>query len=171
MKKKIAFLIITIVLVLIGVLGYSIYNRILEAEKVAERIAKLPISLVKIEDESVFLSETPDVGVQPIVITYFNTTCRFCQAEIRSFQQHAELLEKTKIILYSDEPQSVLDNFIKEFNIDTTKLAVKMDYEQKVRTYFDVLKVPTTFVYGVDSLLIGSYRGEVNADVIYALIN
>lgn len=166
MKKAIAYIMVVIVLSFIGILGFAMYNKMLEAEVVRERIAKLPYETITAVSQNL----ADSLLSRPVIINYFNTECRFCQAEIRSMQEHVELQTEAKLILVSDEPPNILDSFINRFEIDTTILHVEWDSDGLIREYFGVRAVPATFVYGTDSLLVNSFKGETKAELLYELI-
>jgi len=166
MKKAIAYLMVTIILLTIGGLGYTIYNKLLEAEEVRSRIALLP----HFDASRITAIVTDSMSAQPVIINYFNTKCRFCQAEIQSILQHDRLLNESRVVLISDERKRVIEVFARSVGLDTSRLEVRWDSSGTIKDLFGVEEVPATFVYGVDSLLIQNFKGETKADVLYKLI-
>lgn len=170
MKRKLAFILLLMVLSAIGFLGYSIYNRLEEKEAIAERIATLPeFSLANLEGEIV-QSKNPAKKAS-LILTYFNTECHFCQGEIRSMQQHEPLQDQAIIYLVSDEPFDVLKQFSKEFKLDSLQtIQILWDGNRKVKELLGITGVPSTFVYDADGHLIKSFKGETKAEVLYELV-
>tara|TARA_R110002124_G_scaffold280490_1_gene453764 strand:+ start:3138 stop:3647 length:510 start_codon:yes stop_codon:yes gene_type:complete len=168
MKKAIAYIMVVVVLLTIGGLGFAIYNKMLKAEEISERIRELRNfelnRLYKGNDSE--LSKTS----YSTILTYFHTECRFCQSEIKDMQTHESLSQSAEIVLVSDESQSVIRSFVQNFDIDTTKFKIVLDKEQTIKQHFGVSSVPVTFVYDRDSLLIQSFKGETKASVLYDLI-
>lgn len=168
MKKAVALIMVVIVLLTIGVLGIAIYNKMLKAEEISERITELSNfelnRLYKGNDSE--LTKTN----HSTILTYFHTECSYCQSEIKNIQAHETLTESARIVLVSDEPHSVIRSFIQDFDIDTTKFEIVWDKEGILKNHFGVSSVPATFVYGADSLLIERFKGETKADVLYELI-
>lgn len=170
MIRKLAFIFLLIVLGAIGYLGFSIYDNLQEKQVIEKRIATLPeFSLLNLEGETVHPSVA---GVQkPLIITYFNTGCEFCQAEIRSIKKHEELLKEVAIYLISDELLPVLEQFAKKIKLDSlSSIQILHDREKRVKELYGVKGVPNTFVYGENGDLLKNFQGETKAEVLYELI-
>jgi len=165
MKKAIVYIMVGIVLLTIGGLGYAIYNKLLRAEEIGSRIEMLS----NFELNNLF-QKNDSTSAIPTILTYFHTECSFCQSEIKDMQAHQELTKNSKVILISDEPQSIIRSFVDEFKIDTAKFQIVWDKNGTLKNHFGVTSVPATFVYGADSLLIQNFKGETKADVLYELI-
>lgn len=166
MKKAIAYIMVAGVLITIGVLGYIMYNKFLDAEKVRKRIAELPdLALAPIT-----IAATDSFPARPVVINYFNSKCRFCQSEIQSIQEHPNLSKQARILLVSDESKRRIQLFTQSIGLDTAMVEVAWDSSGSVKRFLGVKGVPTTFVYGKDSLLVEIFKGETKADLLYDLI-
>ncbi len=170
MIRKLAFVLLILVLGAIGFLGFSIYGQLQEKQAVKERIATLPeFSVVGLDGETVRSNDA--AGQSPLVLTYFNTGCKFCKAEIRSMQQHKNLREISNIYLVSDEQPVVLKRFAKDFKLDSLKtVRVLYDSSKQVKKLFGIRGVPTTFVYNEDDKLLKSFKGETKAELVYELV-
>lgn len=169
MKRKIVFIILLVVLAMISYLGFSIYEQLQEKQVVEERIAALPQFLVADLKGNEFSSE--NVKQASLILTYFNTGCEFCKAEIRSMKEHELLQQSTSIWLVSDEPDTVLKDFAATFELDSLQsIQVLRDKNQEVRKMFGVKGVPNTFVYSENGKLLKSFKGETKAEVLYKLI-
>lgn len=166
MKKKIAFAVVIVTLLITGGLGYSIYNKLCESEKIRIQIAQLP----NLEIPSVYRFKDSLVSNKPTIINYFNTKCRFCQSEIGSIKGHEALLKEVNILFVSDEPYRVIEVFSRSFGLDTIGVDVVWDSSGAVKSLFGIEKVPATFIYGKDSILVEQFKGEISAEVIYNLI-
>lgn len=169
MRRKLAFIFLLLVLAMIGYLGFSIYGQLQEKQAVEERIAALPQFLVADLKGNEFSSE--NVKQASLILTYFNTGCEFCKAEIRSMKEHELLQQSTSIWLVSDEPDTVLKDFAATFELDSLQsIQVLRDKNQEVRKMFGVKGVPNTFVYSENGKLLKSFKGETKAEVLYKLI-
>jgi hypothetical protein len=89
---------------------------------------------------------------------------------MRSIQQHANLLNETKILFISDEPKRRIQLFSKSFGLDTTRAEVAWDSAGLAKRLFEVEQVPVTFVYSADRSFIKSFKGETKAEVLYDVI-
>lgn len=170
MKRKLAFLFLFVVLGAIGSLGYSIYDRLQEKKAIEKRIASLPeFSVASLNGE---ISQTTNAAREaPLILTYFNTGCDFCKAEIRSIKQHRGLQGQSIVYLISDEPSNVLKQFAEEFKLDSLQsIQILQDSTQEVKKLFGITGVPSTFVYGEDGILLKNFKGETKAEVIYRLL-
>lgn len=169
MKRKIVFIILLVVLAMISYLGFSIYEQLQEKQAVEERIAALPQFLVADLNGNEFSSE--NVKRASLILTYFNTGCEFCKAEIRGMKEHELLQQSTSIWLVSDEPKNILKEFAATFELDSLQsIQVLRDKNQEVRKMFGVKGVPNTFVYSENGKLLKSFKGETKAEVLYKLI-
>lgn len=157
---------VTSVLTIIGLLGYSVYKGLEEDKAIRERISVLP------ELDVTYLNSPVEVSKksQPFIISYFNSNCRYCKAEITNMQTHPFLKDEARIILISDEPPSVLENFIEELRIDTTRFLIAWDQRAKTKELLGVKSVPVNFVYTADSTLSDIKKGEVKAELLYDMI-
>ena len=167
MIRKLAFILLAIVLAAIGFLGYSIYDRLEEEQAITERIASLPeFSAVTLDGEMI---QMPGAAKgSPLILTYINTDCKFCRAEIQSIRRHKDLQEKSTIYLVSDEPTSVLKHFAEDAELDSLRnILVLQDSDQQIKRIFGIVGVPSTFVYGIDGTLLQSFKGETKAEVLY----
>src|SRR5699024_5024009 len=102
MLRKLAFILLLIVLGLIGYFGFLIYEDLQKQQAIEKRIATLPEFTVETLGE-----EVKSIGgsiSKPLILTYFDTDCHFCQAEIRSMRRHKQLQKKAVIYLVSNEP-------------------------------------------------------------------
>lgn len=170
MIRKLAFIFLFIVLGCIGYLGFSIYENLQAKQAIEKRIATLPeFSLLNLSGETLY----PGAKERqiPLILTYFNTGCEFCQAEIRSMQKHQQLQEQVTIYLVSGESLPVLKQFSKEFQLDSLRgIQILHDSEKRIKELFGVKGVPNTFVYGKDGRLLKNFQGETKAEVLYELV-
>lgn len=170
MRRKLAFIFLLVVLAIIGYLGLSIYDQLQEKQAVKDRIAALPeFSVADLNGKIVSSNQAKDQS--SLVLTYFNTGCDFCKAEIRSMKEHNLLQQSASIWLVSDEPANILTEFASAFKLDSLQsIQVLQDVNKEVKQLFGVEGVPNTFVYGKDGTLLKSFKGETKAEVLYQLI-
>jgi|GEM_PF-1029541 len=170
MIRKLAFLLLLIVLGCVGYLVFSIYENLQEKQAIEKRIATLPeFSLSNLDGEQVQAGN--EARQTPLIITYFNTGCEFCKAEIRSMQQHQQLQEQVAIYLISDESLSMLEQFSEEFQLGLLQsIQILHDREKQIKELFGVRGVPNTFVYGKNDSLLKNFQGETKAEVLYKLV-
>lgn len=169
-KRKLAFIFLLFVLGAIGYLGFSIYEELQAKQDLKKRIVELPdFSVVNLKGEK-FLS--PEFSEQSfLVLTYFNTGCQFCQAEISSISHHKNLQQQADIYLISDESKAVLKQFANDFKLDSLQaIQVLRDSSKQVKELFGITGVPTTFVYDRDGKLRKSFKGETKAEILYELV-
>jgi len=80
MKRKLAIYFLFVVLGAIGYLGFSIYDELRQKQEIEERIDQLP-EFVGVNLEGKAVRRNTLIGETPVILTYFNTGCEFCQAE------------------------------------------------------------------------------------------
>ncbi len=168
MKRTIAYLVIIGVLSITVVTGFKIYQKLLVAEVVKARIFELP------EFGKVLINGTTSIDSlsnKATIISYINTNCRFCLAEIESIRQHPSLSNESRILLISDEPKKRLELFARSFGLDTLSIEMVWDSSGAIKTLYDINGVPSTFIYGRDEKLLERFKGETNAEMLYELVN
>lgn len=170
MKRKLAFVFLFIVLGAIGYLGFLIYDELRQKQAVKERIAHFPeFEGVNLKGETI--QSNTLIGQTPFILTYFNTGCEFCRAEIASMGKHKALKEETHIYLVSDESSEVLEHFVSEFKLNSLQsIQVFRDSSGKVKKLYGIKGVPSTFVYDEKGKLLKSFQGETKAEVLYELV-
>jgi peroxiredoxin len=170
MKRKLAFVFLLMVLGAIGYLGFTIYKELQAKQALEKRIAELPDFSAPILNGEILHSDTFSKQ-SPLILTYFNTKCQFCQAEIRSIRQHKNLQAQADIYLISDESPNALKQFADEFELDSLKhISVLQDSTKQLKELFGVTGVPTTFVYNNDGKLLKNFKGETKAEALYKLV-
>ena len=170
MKRKLAFIFLLFVVGAISYLGFSIYSQLQEKQAVKERIAQLPeFTIIGLDGRAI--SSNSIVGEAPFILTYFNTECEYCRAEILSIQNHKSLQKRSMIYLISDEPSKILEQFRKEFELDSPQnIQILQDSSRQVKELFGIKGVPNTFVYNRDGKLLKNFEGETKAEVLYEII-
>lgn len=157
MKRKLAFTFLMVVLFAIGFLGFFIYGALQQEQLIQERISKLPSFSLATIGGQIVSSQQNSVRI-PIIITYFNTECEYCRAEIKSVKGHQALLENAKIYLVSNEPLERLKLFSTSFGLDSlASIQVLRDSRGEIKGLFGVKGVPNTFVYDEKRHLLKKY--------------
>ncbi|PAU92976.1 hypothetical protein CK503_13700 [Aliifodinibius salipaludis] len=170
MKRKLAFIFLLFIIGAIGYLGFSIYDQLQEKQVVKERIAQVP-EFTAIGLDGRVIQSNNFVRKAPFILTYFNTGCEFCRAEIRSIKSHRSLQERAMIYLISDEPARVLKQFRNKLELDSLqKIKVLQDSTAEVKELFGVKGVPNTFVYNREGKLLKNFQGETKAEILYKLV-
>ncbi|WP_138432188.1 peroxiredoxin family protein [Fodinibius saliphilus] len=170
MKRKIALAFLLLVMGAIGYLGFSIYEELEQKQRVKERISQLPsFSLATLGGKTIHSEKNS--GQIPVIITYFNTECEYCRAEINSMKGHQALQEKAHIYLVSNEPLEKLEAFSSSFGLDSlSAIQILRDTQGEVKELFGVKGVPNTFVYDEDRKLLKNFKGETKAEVLYGSV-
>ncbi|MEP1304700.1 MAG: hypothetical protein ABJK11_12565 [Balneola sp.] len=162
MKKIIGFIMLSFVGFIFIITAVIVIKKFKVSEETQKRISNLRAATF----------ELPLINKDlPTIINYFNTTCMYCQEEISDIQAHSSLIKKANILLISNESIRILDEFQTNFKLDTTTLFLVTDNEDSIKSFFGVSEVPATFIYRSDSSLIKSFKGKVDANVLYELVN
>ncbi len=169
MIRKLAFIFLLIVLGLIGYLGFSIYEDLQKQQAIEKRISELPEFIITALDGEV---KTVNGSLtKPLILTYFDTDCSYCKAEIRSIREHEQLKKQAMIYLVSNEPMDILRQFTRAFKLDSLKsITIFHDDRGRVKKLFGVTAVPNTFVYNTKGELVKNYKGETKAEALYQLV-
>ncbi len=167
MLRKLAYLFLIVVIGCIAYLSFSIYKNIQRKQAIEERIAMVPeFSLQNLKGKTMLLNSRE--RKTPLILTYFDTDCHFCQNEVRSMKQHERLKKNVVIYLISGEPADSLKQFKRVFELKS--IQILKDSALKAKEWFGVRGVPTTFVYGKEGTLLKYFEGETKASTLYQLI-
>jgi hypothetical protein len=153
----------------IGILGLSIYQKLLKAEESRLRVGKLPeLDMMYVSKRT---SNIDSTSSKPTIFSYINTNCRFCLAEIESIRQHPNLQNSARIVFVSDESKRRLELFTRSLGLDTLSVEMAWDSSGVIKSLFGIKSVPTTYVYGQDRILIEHIKGATTAESLYQLVN
>lgn len=86
-------------------------------------------------------------GDYEILIIFFNSTCDFCHEKARIFERKKNEIQGIKVVWISSEPQSEINQFLKEFNIEAENISILEDTEGYSYSHFDVRVTPTILHY------------------------
>lgn len=105
------------------------------------------------------------------VLMFFSTTCPYCRDEIADLVAKKTLFDQTKVVLLSGEPHDVLRRFNQELGIERwTHFIVGIDDDHAITRRFGIRRIPATFVYSADGMLLDRYDGVVRAATIAAAL-
>ena len=162
MKKKIVYVVLILVVV-IGLLSYGIYQRVKLRNEVREKLQNMTITRLFSLDSSEFRIPPS----RPIVILYFNSECDICRNELVEIKENISKFEPASVILVSSENISAIKKVEEDFdlparsNIFFTKLNSSDLY-----FVFGSVSVPHIFIYGKNSQLVKEFRGETKVEAI-----
>ncbi len=108
---------------------------------------------------------------RPVILRFFETTCRFCRADTPVFAKiHKELQDTGPHILYIGsfyEEKTVLRAFAKELHVD---FPILTDTEAQLADLFDIRIYPQTLFIGPDGKILASLLGGVGEAEIYEIL-
>lgn len=104
---------------------------------------------------------------RPIVLTYFNSGCDFCQQEAKNIRENIRLLNDVLLLLVSSEPPDAISNFAQQNDlIQCDNVVFLHDVNSKVASLFGVSTIPTTLIYNKDLQLMKIHKGPIKAPLI-----
>jgi peroxiredoxin len=109
---------------------------------------------------------------QITILNYFNTSCDFCQHEIKDVVQHLHLFKNAELLFVSEQPKDTILKFCTNYGLDTINniQIYKVNYLEFIKNFGEVTP-PTTFLFNQDSTLIKKYKGQVRAPFLCDEIN
>ena len=170
MKRYLTIVALVVILVFVVLLGARIREGVKARRAIADRIATLPeFDLATLEGQR-FGSENLSTD-RPVILMYFTTVCPYCQSELNSIRQHAELKRQGSFLMISRESLDVLRQYQETEELDKEQsMPILWDSLGAVHRQFGVSIVPSTFIYGTDRSLVKKFTGETSADIIYRLL-
>ncbi|MCH5598137.1 peroxiredoxin family protein [Niabella ginsengisoli] len=164
-------LIILLLLIVVGFLGYKIISTINKKANTEERIAKLPAFTFYTLNNIVFANDSLSKNKSTVVI-YFNTGCEHCQYETEQIIKHTDQLKHANFLLASVQPINELKKFDSTYHLSSYPfIKLVNDKDNIMRNIFGANTVPTIFIYDTNNRLIKKYTGEVKIEAIVKAIN
>lgn len=165
-KRTVSAVVVVLVLGAIAFLSIRIYQDASARHATTERIQTLPpITLTALDGTPVSTNHL--ATTEPVVLVYFGTTCRFCQAEAHSLAAHDALQDTARIFMISAESRAALEQFAAEYELDPASgIQVLRDRDGTFAETFGISRVPNTFIYGANRRLLRHFQGEASAEAI-----
>ena len=170
MKRYLTIAALVVMLVFVVLLGARIREGVKARRAIAARVATLPnIELETLEGQCFSSEDLPTD--RPVILVYFTTVCPYCQSELSSIRQHAELKRKGSLLMISRESPDVLRQYQETEGLDEEQyMPILWDSLGAVHKQFGISIVPSTFIYGSDRRLVKKFTGETSADIIYQVL-
>lgn len=150
-------------------LSLDIAESIHARKKAKAQIHPLPnLKIERLNGERVSLDGAASRGT---VLLFFSTTCPYCRDEIAELVEKKTLFDQTRVVLLSGEPYEILRRFNQELGIERwTHFIVGIDDDHAITRRFGIRRIPATFVYTADGMLVERYDGVVRAATIAAAL-
>lgn len=108
-----------------------------------------------------------------VLINFFATWCPPCKKEIPLFNKLTEMYPddfKIVSVLFQDEIElSALKEFVKEYNINFD-ITVGDENNRLAKEFDNVQKIPESYLFTKDGVMIEKFLGEVDEESIISLI-
>lgn len=114
--------------------------------------------------------EIIDATGKPLVVHFWATWCAPCEEEFPSLVNLIEKFQDKDIVFlllapFDEIPK--MKKFIKRYKLPQEKVVLGLDKEGLIMKKFGLLKVPETFVFDRDRVLVHKYIGPQNWDHEY----
>ena len=164
MKKLLATVLIAAVVFLIGWLGYKIYRVKVRKETLAGAIVTLPsFSFYKL-DNTPFTADSVANNKDRLIIMLFSPDCEHCQYTAKSYVQHKQELESSKILMVTLADSLSATKFYTDYQLNTLPNIVMLrDPQMTFPKTFGAGMIPTFLVYK-NGKLINRFIGETRVD-------
>lgn len=164
MKKLLATLLIVAAVFLIGLLGYKIYRIKAKKETLASAIVTLPaFSFYKL-DNTPYTADSVANTDGRLIIMLFSPDCEHCQYTAKSYVQHKQLLESSKILMVTPADSLSATKFYTGYQLNTLpNVVVLRDPKMTYPGTFGAGMIPTFLVYK-NRKLINRFIGETRVD-------
>lgn len=165
MMRKKTILIIVLIGVL-GILSYLVYNVISKAEE-KNQIAKQLEIIPKFEfltlEQQPFTKANLKSNTNTIFI-YFNSECDFCQHEAQSISDNLDSFKNVQFIFISTEPIDTIKNFSEQYHLNNQQnITFLYDNLDTFSSRFDANSIPYLLIYDQNQKLIKKHKGQLSA--------
>ena len=165
MKRKIAFITVSLISIILVFLLYKIYRIQSHKKVVQERIISLKnVPLIKLDSSEFKFSISNNYS--NFVIIHFNTTCDNCYNEILDLKNNISSFDKSLIILVSEEPFQDIQQFQVEYQLNYENVLLAKMKSEDVYQYYGNIITPSIFVYDKELILKKKFIGETKVQAI-----
>ncbi|MGE8203557.1 thiol-disulfide oxidoreductase ResA [Heyndrickxia sp. NPDC080065] len=164
-NKKKRLLIRTLILVLLfGMVGYTLYQNLTKDNKGKVTVGKTApnFELETLKGESFQLS---DFKGKAVLINFWGTWCEPCKREMPNIQAAFEKYHKQgfEVISIDDgvESKFIVNKFIKQYGLT---FPISQDKKSKVNNTYKVYNLPASFFINRNGKVVRAFEGEMNKD-------
>ncbi|HWB92045.1 MAG TPA: thioredoxin family protein [Puia sp.] len=164
MRKLLAILVITIVALLIGFLGYKILRIREKKEMIASAIVSLPpFSFYKL-DNTVFNRDSVANDKRRLIIMLFSPDCDHCQYMAKSYVLHKQQFDSVRILMVTIADSPSTAKFYTDYRLNTMPgITMLRDPKMTFPGTFGAGMIPTFLIYK-NGKLINKFIGETKVD-------
>ena len=168
MKKKIVVAVLVIIGIFTALFIYSIAIKLKFRSKIESKQASIPSFKFRTLTDTTKYFETKDLSKdQPVVVIYFSTLCGSCQYEATMLPQNENSFKNAAIIMVSDQPFSMIEDFYKNYKLDKMKnLVVLKSDDDGFYKAFGTRSTPGIYIYNKNGKTLKSYLGETRISAI-----
>lgn len=171
MKTIIKSGIIILTVCLFLVLGYMLIATAQRKKDISNTIQTLPRFTATDMHGKTFSDSNLKEKV-PVIFTFFNSGCDFCQYEARDIRENIHLFNNIQLLFLSAEPPELVRNFAQRYDLaEYSHVVFLHDANNKISDQFGISLIPTSLIYNKDRQLVRIYKGQVKAtDIIRELV-
>lgn len=171
-KRKIAFGILGISIVILGYMGMKISLNIRNKRKIAERIKQLPDMTVYSLYKSQGIKLNEFISDKPLILVYFNTDCHFCQGEIKNLENNIAMLKDYNLVFISRQASGKIKQFYNTYHFSSYhNWRVVQDSLDNFKKIYGTKVYPNTYIYSNEGRLLKHFKGETDAKAIVHVFN
>jgi len=169
MKRKIRVIIVVLLSLVIGFLGYTITSKLNHKKEVAERTKVIPsFSFYTLEGNE--FSEK-NILRKPTLFIYFNSECDYCQSEATKIHERLSDFEGMQLLFVSFEEKMAIQQFAKEYQlINKENILFLEDRKGAFSELFDVNSIPYMVIYDENKKLLKKFKGATKVDKILEVL-
>lgn len=120
-----------------------------------------PFEIVTVPDSSKFKKDDLK-NKKATMIIVFSPDCDHCQHATRDLEAHMNLFKKVQIVMASNMPFSLINNFYREYKIaNYPNIIMGMDAGYFLGTFFGIKNFPSVFLYDKKGQFVQSFEGGI----------
>ena len=167
MKKLIKTVLITLVVIVLSFLGYEIYAKIVQKQKIAQQIKRMPeFYFYKPGTNNVFTEADLKPNKATLIIN-FHPECEHCTYEAEIISKQASDFEQYQLLFISYADTQQIKTFANKHQLTGYRNITFLEDKDMV---FDDISgksgVPTSFIYDKNGKLVKQFLGEVKVEAL-----
>jgi peroxiredoxin len=165
MRKKLKIIIPVLVLSSLAFMGYKIFDKISEKEKITARIQHIPnFSFINYKTGQIF-TENSITQKKYLIIEYFHTECDICHIQAEQMHKQIDKFSQCELLFISNSDTNAITSFAKTYNLEHAEnITFLHDPDFIFDDIFGKTGTPATFIYDKNRKLVKQFKGLVTAN-------
>jgi peroxiredoxin len=170
MKILLKRFVLILLLLIIGLLSYSVLKKNNAKAVIANRIKTIPqFSFTTLNGDA--FTQANLKKETPTIFIYFNSECDYCIHEAKSISKQLKLFKNTQLLFVSTEPTAQIKTFAKQYDLlNQPNITFLHDTDYTFSNRFNATSIPYLLIYSKNKTLLKKHKGQLLPKAILSSI-